>query len=184
MNQYTEKKGIIKRVGPKKTSFPNGSPVTIKFKQNGVDKTVAGVSVGVQFDFDPDVWYSGILFEKQAEALAEGKSVDVKVWEKESNGKVYKNFAIVSPKKADTAKLEEEINILKTTVHRQGQQIMSMYAQIQKLEQFLSKKETTTMFDDDAKDVHPDEYNALYGVENADAQNEYEQYDDPSQIPF
>ena len=35
----------------------------------------------------------------------EGNQVNVKVWEKESGGKIYKNFAINSPKKAEAAEL-------------------------------------------------------------------------------
>lgn len=171
--QYTEKTGIITRIGPKKSSFPNGTPITIKFK----DQSYPGVSVGVQFDFDKDVWYSGILSEKQAEALSEGKSINVKVWEKESNGRVFKNFGLVSAK-ASAEKAIADINPLKQEVQRHGQQIMSMYAELQKIKDWISKKETTTMFDDNAKDVHPEEYREIYGDDSNS------NYDDPSEIPF
>lgn len=174
--QYTEKTGIITRVGPHKTSFPNGSPITIKFG----DQSYPGISVGVQFDFDSGVWYSGILSEKQAAALKEGKQLNIKVWEKESNGKVYKNFGLVSAK-ASAEKAIADINPLKQEVQRHGQQILSMYAEIQKIKEFLSKKETTTMFDDDAKTVHPEDWASLYAPEN-DVPSEA--YDDPSMMEF
>ena len=162
--QYTDKVGTITRVGPKKTEFPNGSKVTI----GGRDGKPAfpGVSVSVQFDFDKDVWYSGILFEKQAESLAEGKQVNVKVWEKESGGKIYKNFAINSPKKAEAAELEKKINALIPTIERHSQQILALNAMIKELQAKVLKQETTTAFDDDFAEVHPDKHAALQAEYN------------------
>lgn len=163
MIQYTEKKGIITRVGDLRTSFPGGKPVTITFKKNGFDTTVPGVSVGVQFDFEPNEWYSGILFPKQAEALRVGTDINVKTWEKESNGKTYKNFALIMPKKADMAEVESKINPLITTVERQGKQIMSHEADLHYIKDWITRHDTTTMFDDDAPMVHPREARALNG---------------------
>jgi len=57
-----------------------------------------------------------------------------------------------------------------------------MYADIQKIKEYITKKETTTMFDDDAKDVHPDDWASIYG-ESTD-EPPVEAYDDPSSIPF
>ena len=151
--EYIEKTATITRVGPKRTEFPGGKRVEIK----GNGKTFPAVSVGVQFDFDKDVWYSGILFERQAESLAEGKSVNIKIWEKESNGKVYKNFAIVSPKKADTAELEKKINALIPTVDRHSQQITAIVQELKKLHDWQVRHDTTTAFDDNAGAVHPEQ---------------------------
>lgn len=162
--QYTDKTGVITRVGPKKTEFPNGSKVTI----GGRDGKPAfpGVSVGVQFDFDKDVWYSGIVFEKQADTLKEGATVNVKTWEKESGGKVYKNFAINSPKKADTAELEKKVNALIPTIERHSQQILALNAMIKDLSAKVVKQETTTAFDSDFAEVHPDKHAAIQAEYN------------------
>ena len=162
--QYTDKVGTITRVGPKKTEFPNGSKVTTGGRDG--KPSFPGVSVSVQFDFDKDVWYSGILFEKQAESLAEGKQVNVKVWEKESGGKIYKNFAINSPKKAEAAELEKKINALIPTIERHSQQILALNAMIKELSAKVTKQETTTAFDPDFAEVHPDKHAAIQAEYN------------------
>jgi len=168
--QYTDKVGVITKVGPKKTEFANGSKVTIGGRDG--KPSYPGVSVGVQFDFDKDVWYSGIVFEKQADALKEGATVNVKTWEKESGGKVYKNFAINSPKKADTAELEKKVNSLITTVERHSQQILAIVNEMKgdkndaplheynSIEQFAQAGglETTDMVPD-LGDISPDDIN-------------------------
>lgn len=162
--QYTDKVGVITKVGPKKTEFANGNKVTIGGRDG--KPSFPGVSVGVQFDFDKDVWYSGILFEKQAESLKEGASVNVKVWEKESNGTVYKNFAINSPKKAEAAELEKKVNALIPTIERHSQQILALNEMIKELKAKVLKQETTTAFDPEFADVHPDKHAALQSEYN------------------
>jgi hypothetical protein len=177
--QQTEKLGTITRVGPKRTEFANGSKITIGGKDG--KPSFPGVSVGVQFDFEPNVWYSGILFEKQAESLAEGKQVNVNVWEKESNGKMYKNFSIISPKKAEAAELEKKINELTTTQHRMVLQLTAVIQDVTKLKDWVVKKDTTTAFDPDFKQVHPDKYAALHGDSLSNAMMEYNSIDEFAQ---
>lgn len=162
--QYTDKVGVITKVGPKKTEFANGNKVTIGGRDG--KPSFPGVSVGVQFDFEPNVWYSGIVFEKQADALKEGATVNVKTWEKESGGKVYKNFAVNSPKKADTAELEKKINALIPTIERHSQQILALNAMIKELSAKVTKQETTTAFDPDFAEVHPDKHAAIQAEYN------------------
>lgn len=181
--EYINKKGIVKSIGQSRTEFPNGAKVMVKSFVNGKPADVPGVNIGVKFDFDADTWYSGNFTQADVDKyLQVGKAIDIKTWSKESNGKTYYNFAISYPKKADTSKLEEEINILKITVHRQGQQIMSMYAQLQKLTATEERKEVATMFDDDAKELFPEKYAEIYGESSEEPP--LEAYDDPSSIPF
>ena len=168
--EYINKKGIVKSIGQSRTEFPNGAKVMVKSFVNGKPAEVPGVNIGVKFDFDAETWYSGNFTQADVDKyLQVGKAIDIKTWSKESNGKTYHNFAIAYAKKADTSKLEEDINILKTTVHRQGQQIMSMYAQIQKLES--GKSSTVSELDS-------------YDQESYMPDDEPVEYDDPSQIPF
>lgn len=162
--QYTDKVGVITKVGPKKTEFANGNKVTIGGRDG--KPSFPGVSVGVQFDFEPNVWYSGIVFEKQADALKEGATVNVKTWEKESGGKVYKNFAVNSPKKADTVELEKKVNALIPTIERHSQQILALNAMIKELSAKVTKQETTTAFDHDFAEVHPDKHAAIQAEYN------------------
>ena len=162
--EYKEKLGTITRVGPKKTEFNDGRKVTIGGR-NGAP-SYPGVSVGVQFDFDKDVWYSGILFEKQAESLAEGKQINVKVWEKESGGKIYKNFSVVSEKKAAEAKVNNALSELIHTVDKHSKQILALYEDLKKIKGFEARKETVTAFDDDYKDHFPEEAAQLENQNN------------------
>ena len=167
MIEYIEKKGAIPtRIGEARDSFPGGKMVTIKQPWDG--KEVPGVNIGVKFDFDQDNWYTANITQADVDKyLKEGKPVDIKTWSKESNGKTYHNFAIIYQKKTDPSKLIEElVNPLIQKVERQGKQIISLYSDIKTIKAWITKKDTTTMFDDDAKDVHPDEYKALFGEEN------------------
>lgn len=165
--QYTDKVGVITRIGPKKTEFANGSKITIGGKDG--KPSFPGVSVSVQFDFDKDVWYSGILFEKQAESLKEGATVNVKTWEKEKDGKVYKNYAINSPKKAEAAELEKKVNALIPTIERHSQQILALSEMLKQLKARIIKEETTTAFDEDFAEVHPEAHKALMEYNSIDA---------------
>lgn len=182
--EYINKKGIVTSLGKPRTEFPNGSKVMVKSYVNGKPADVQGVNIGVKFDFDADNWYTANITQADLDKyLQVGKSVEIKTWSKESNGKTYHNFGILYPKKPDVASIEAKFNPLIQTV--EGKQIMSMYADIQKIKEYLSKKETTTMFndDDDAKTVHADDWASLYGPESQD-EPPLESYDDPSTIPW
>lgn len=181
--EYINKKGIVTTLGKPRTEFPNGAKVMVKSYVNGKPAEVPGVNIGVKFDFDADNWYTANLTQADLDKFLQvGKSVEIKTWSKESNGKTYHNFGILYPKKPDVAQVEAKINPLIQTVERHGKQLMSMYADIQKIKDYITKKETTTMFDDDAKDVHPDDWASIYG-ESTD-EPPIESYDDPSSIPF
>lgn len=182
--EYINKKGVVTSLGKSRTEFPNGAKVMVKSFVNGKPAEVPGVNIGVKFDFDKDTWYSANLTQADVDKyLQVGKAVDIKTWSKESGGKTYHNFAIAYPKKPDVAQVEAKLNPLVQTVERHGKQLMSLYAMVQELQAKIDKKETTTMFDDDAREVHGEEdWAAVYG----ESQDEptLEAYDDPSQIPF
>lgn len=181
MTEYTEKTGIIKTLGNPRTEFPNGAKVMVKSFVNGKPAEVPGVNISAKFDFDHETWYTANLTQADVDKfLSVGKSVNIKTWSKESNGKTYHNFAIVYPKKPDVAQVEAKINPLIQQVERLNKQVLSLYADVQKIKEYLSKKETTTMFDEDAKKVHPTEWKEIYG----DDEPPLEAYDDPSSIPF
>lgn len=185
MIEYTEKTGVIKTLGNPRTEFPNGAKVMVKSFVNGKPAEVQGVNISAKFDFDPETWYTANLTQADVDKfLAVGKSVNIKTWSKESNGKTYHNFAIVYPKKPDVAQVEAKLNPLVQNVERLNKQVMSMYAMIQALQAKVDKKETTTMFDDDAKEVHPEDWAAIYGDSESQEEPPIEAYDDPSQIPF
>lgn len=182
--EYINKKGVVATIGKSRTEFPNGSKVMVKSFVNGKPADVPGVNIGVKFDFDTDTWYSANLTQADVDKyLQVGKAIEIKTWSKESNGNTYHNFAIAYPKKADVAQVEAKLNPLVQTVERHGKQIMSLYAEVQALKAIISKKETTTMFDADAKDVHPDEWASLYAPESQE-QPPLEAYDNPEDIPF
>lgn len=180
---YIEKTGTVTAVGKTRTEFPNGAKVTVKSFRNGGSVDVPGVNFSVKFDFDSENWYgANMTQEDMTKFIAVGKQINIKTWSKESNGKTYHNFAISYPKKPDAAAIEGKLNPLIQSVERQGKQIMSLYAEIEKIKAQLSKKDTTTMFDDDAKDVHPDQYAELYG--ESQEEPPLSAYDDPSQMEF
>lgn len=167
--EYINKVGaIVTKIGTQRTEFPGGKPVTIT--QPWDKKVVPAVNISVKFDFDPDKWYSANITQADINKyIAEGKSVDIKTWVKESNGTTYYNFAIMYPKKQDASEVvANELNPLKTTVHRHTQQIVSLHTRLKALEGDKVKKETTTAFDDDFADVFPDEYAALNAGHNDD----------------
>lgn len=184
--EYINKKGIITSLGNPRTEFPNGAKVMVKSFVNGKPADVQGVNIGVKFDFDTNNWYTANLTQADVDKFLQvGKSIEIKTWSKESNGKTYHNFGILYPKKPDVAQVEAKMNPLIQKVELHGKQIMSMYADIKKIQDYLSKKETTTMFDDNAKEVHGAEaYDALYGPSESYDEPPIESYDNPEDIPF
>lgn len=185
MIEYTEKTGIIKTLGNPRTEFPNGAKVMVKSFVNGKPAEVPGVNLSAKFDFDPETWYTANMTQADVDKfLAVGKSVNIKTWSKESNGKTYHNFAIVYFKKADVAQVEVKFNPLIQKVEQHGKQLMSLYTMIQALQAKVDKKETTNMFDTDAKEVHPENWAAIYGDNESQDEPPIEAYDDPSTIPW
>jgi len=183
--EYINKKGVVTALGNPRTEFPNGAKVMVKSFVNGKQADVQGVNIGVKFDFDTDNWYTANLTQADVDKFLQvGKAIEIKTWSKESNGKTYHNFGILYPKKADVAQVEAKINPLIQTVERHGKQLMSLYAMIQALQAKIDKKETTTMFDDNAKEVHPEKWDAIYGENTPDDEPPIESYDNPDDIPF
>ena len=183
--EYINKTGTVTSLGNPRTEFPNGAKVMVKSFVNGKPAEVPGVNIGVKFDFDANNWYTANLTQADLDKfLVVGKQIEIKTWSKESNGKTYHNFGIVYPKKADVAQVEAKLNPLVQTVERHGKQLMSLYAMVQALQAKVDKKETTTMFDDDAKEVHPDNWDAIYGPGESENEPPLEAYDNPEDIPF
>lgn len=182
--EYINKTGTVTTLGKPRTEFPNGAKVMVKSFVNGKPAEVPGVNIGVKFDFDTTNWYTANMTQADVDKfLVVGKQIEIKTWSKESNGKTYHNFGIVYPKKPDVAQVEAKLNPLVQTVERHGKQLMSLYAMIQALQAKVDKRETTTMFDDDAKEVFPDEYANLYGAESQD-EPPIESFDNPADIPW
>jgi hypothetical protein len=186
MIEYTEKTGIINTLGNPRTEFPNGAKVMVKSYVNGKPAEVQGVNISAKFDFDPETWYTANLTQADVDKfLAVGKSVNIKTWSKEANGKTYHNFAIMYPKKPDVAQVEAKFNPLIQKVEQHGKQLMSLYAMIQALQAKVDKKESTTMFDDDALEVHgQDAYETAFGPIESQDEVPLEAYDNPADIPW
>ena len=183
--EYINKTGTVTTVGKPRTEFPNGAKVMVKSFVNGKPAEVQGVNISVKFDFDTETWYTANMTQEDVNKfLVVGKQIEIKTWSKESNGKTYHNFGIVYPKKADVAQVEAKFNPLIQKVEQHGKQLMSLYAMVQELKAKVEKKETTTMFDDDAKDVHPENWAVIYGENTPDDEPPLDSYDNLADMPF
>lgn len=177
MIEYTTRKGVITQVGPERTSFPNGNAVTVK-KYSG--EMVPGVNIGVKFDFDMNNWYTANLEKSDLDKfISKGKSIEVKTWEKESGGKTYYNFAIVYPKKIDPA-----VEKMKESVEANSAVLSMLVKDVTDIKAWIIRHDTTTMFDDGAPIVHPDEARAMYGDDGAYVPPMDSEDINPEDIPF
>ena len=122
--KYLEKTATVTFVGEPKSKFPSGQDVTIKTKDG---RQLPAVSVSAKFDFEPDVWYSAILFENQLKTLVKDKEVKIKIWSKEKDGKIYKNFAIINPEKPDVGALEARISKLENNDKEQDKKLVTLH---------------------------------------------------------